>query len=217
MRCTVMSRVIKHINALRVDEIFTTRDLLPLGERGSIDVATSTLVHEGFMIRLARGVFVKYRPGMRSISIHEVAAVKAAAFGRRIIRHGADCAFDMGLIEKGNVSVTYATDGHSSRFRAMGRWIVFKSTSARKMQMADEVAGIAIRGLVHLRERFVYQSTVEDVKRRLDRFELFRVQQFAMYAPSWLTEMFFPYREPPPRMRNCNAAALRDFRTAMRC
>lgn len=213
---SVMSRVVKYINNLRVDEIFTTRDLLPLGPRGSIDVATSTLVNEGFTIRLARGVFIKYRPGMRSISIHEVAAVKAAAFGRRIIRHSADCAYDMGLLEKGNTSVTYETDGHSSRFRSRGRWIIFKGTSARKMQMADEVAGIAIRGLVHLRERFVQTSDVAEVKRQLNPIELYRIQQFAMYAPAWLTEMFFPYRDPPARMRNNNVVAIRDFR-AMRC
>lgn len=216
MRFSVMNRVLNYISALKVDEIFTTRDLLQFGPRGSIDEATSTLVNEGYTIRLARGVFVRYRPKMRIISIHEVAAVKAAAFGRRIIRHAADCACDMGLVDKGNRAVTYETDGHSSRFRSRGRWIIFKGTSARKMQMADEVAGIALRGLVYLRHKSVNRKVVELVKQKLNRFELFRVQQFAMYAPAWLTEYFFPYRRPPARVMNSYVDDFRDFR-AMRC
>lgn len=81
------SPVRRHVHRIPKDVIFTTRELLNYAKRNTVDKTLSEFVKVGYLIRLARGVFIKQ--GSKIPSIYKIASAKARAFGKEI----AECSF----------------------------------------------------------------------------------------------------------------------------
>jgi len=180
-----------HIAKLKDDAIFTTREMLGYGKRAYVDWALWEMVHSGEIIRLAWGVFVKCNhPAPHAITEREVADVKAAAFGKRLMSEGADVACEQGLPAPPNDVAIYQTDGRSTKFRHVLRqtWVFLKGTSARKMRLGDEKIGVAIRGLWHLKEEKCGESLIRKVLRKMNRTEGEELQLSIRWMPSWLSD-----------------------------
>ena len=102
--------ILAFINRLKSGQIFTTRDLLHTGWRAAVDKALSRLVAREYIIRLSRGVFIRNDYQVIMPSIDKIANVKAAAFGKHILAHGADAARQLGLTDTGNGDVQGVVD-----------------------------------------------------------------------------------------------------------
>jgi hypothetical protein len=93
-------------NSVKPGNMFTTRELLGLGNRNTIDQVIYRLIKEGTVIRLAWGVFVRKDDFQGSGDIlpsaTAVANVKAQAFGRSTFIHGAELEEVLNLIEEAN-------------------------------------------------------------------------------------------------------------------
>ena len=180
-----------HIAKLKDDAIFTTREMLGYGKRAYVDWALWEMVHSGEIIRLAWGVFVKCNhPAPHTITEREVADVKAAAFGKRLMSEGADVAYEQGLPAAANDVAVYQTDGRSTKFRHVLRktWVFLKGTSARKMRLGDEKIGGVIRGLWHLKEEACDKPTIQKVLSKMNRAEREDLQLSIRWMPSWLSD-----------------------------
>ena len=180
-----------HIAKLKDDAIFTTREMLGYGKRAYVDWALWEMVHSGEIIRVAWGVFVKCNhPAPDTITEREVAGVKAAAFGKRLMSEGADVACEQGLPAAANDVAVYQTDGRSTKFRHVLRktWVFLKGTSARKMRLGDEKIGAAVRGLWHLKEEKCTESIIRRVLRKMNRTEREDMQLSIRWMPSWLSD-----------------------------
>jgi len=188
-----ISKIRNHIAKLSNDAFFTTREMLGHGERSSVDWALWEMVRTGEIIRLAWGVFVKSsHPAPEAITEREVAAVKAAAFGKRLMSDGADVACSQGLPAQPNGVATYQTDGRSTKFRCVLRetWVIFKGTSARKMRLGDEKIGAVIRGLWQLTEKACKIETARKVLWKMNRTEREEFELSTRWMPSWLSDSF---------------------------
>lgn len=86
----------KHLALLKPGEICTTRDLLSYGRRTAVDGTTYQLVKEGYLTRLAFGVFVVTHTSNRSYTAEEVVARKALAFGKVLYTHAKNLTAQMG-------------------------------------------------------------------------------------------------------------------------
>lgn len=141
----------KHIFNLPQGVIFSTRELLIYGTRAAVDQTLYRLVNIGKIIRLARGLFIRFFHGMPSPSLAEIAKHKAKAFGRQIISHGRDAAKALGLVSsaKRKRGSIFAVSGRSSKFRAGDRVIRLEGTSPRKMAFGESRIGIMIRAMWH--------------------------------------------------------------------
>lgn len=182
------SDIKRHINSLPKEQIFTTRDLLKYGLRNAVDQALFRLVNCGFITRLARGVFVKTEEQPRSISLLEIALVKAQAFGRTIITHPQDIAHQLGYDGQKNEEVTFTVNAHSSSFLALGALIIFKGASPRKFVAADTSHGAIARALWHLRETLELNETVREIHSRASRALRRDFVEHARWMPWWLSD-----------------------------
>lgn len=174
------------------EHLLTTRDLLGLGTRSAVDNAVSRLVYREELIRIIPGVF--RLPGRtRKVSLHELATVKAKSFGRTIIRHAADIAFelDISAVNRPENEVWFATSGNTSSFRIGHLTVRFKPTSHRKMTLADTPFGQVVRALCYLgKERVSPQLFLTATRNLRVPLEKSEGHPFC-YLPAWLGDMFY--------------------------
>ena len=172
-------------------ELFTTRDCLSFGSRAAVDKALSRLVKSDFIVRVARGVFVRHNWKNVTITAFDVAKKKAESFGRTIARHGADIAHQFGLTSHCKKWPIYQVTGGSSSFVFGDTVIWMKGTCPRKMRLGDSYAGQVIRALWHLGRLACTPGAVQKAAaqswKRTDRQEL---RQSVAWMPAWMSSYF---------------------------
>lgn len=214
---------------LHSEELFTTRDLLGLGSRSSIDNAVSKLVLDGQICRIVQGLF-SLSTRKKTVTLLEVATVKANSFGRKIIEHAANIASNLGLTDEGNPDGErwFATDGRTSSFMFGTIRICFKSTSQRKMVMGDDIAGQALRALCFIGKKNMTRETITIATAHLNHAERLRTGRMCALIPYWLSDYFYIFHRPghsktsgrldiPLHLKTIGKAAHRLIRESLNC
>lgn len=147
---TTISLIRRFVALLPQGKLFTTRDVLAFGSRSAVDSALFRLVNALAIRRLARGVFIRNDFPQRRPAAAEVARVKAESFGRRLVSHGQEAAWRLGVASEPQDPHLYAIDGRSSAFRYADKIIKFQGLCPRKVLVGDSQAGMAIRAAWHL-------------------------------------------------------------------
>ena len=220
MRTTgCLSSIMRHISNMKYDEIFTTRDCLQYGKRSNVDNALFRAVKSGFIVRLARGVFMRRSTKFVFPSALEIATAKARAFGKQILAHGAGLAHKLkvgaaagtemctkagtegGTEANAEASTeanakpcaepTYYVSGSSSSFRYRNQRIHFKRACPKLMHLPDDRLGLTLRALCHLGKQWVQTHGVNDAFGWwCTRIEKETVHRSKAWMPAWLADHF---------------------------
>jgi hypothetical protein len=182
---------------------FTTREVLLFGSRAAVDQALSRLVKMGYIVRLARGVFVKPDYGKPPISAARVARTKAEAFGKKIAVWGRDAAWKLGLLGQTppTKAFTFAVNGSSSSFKYRGGTIYLRKTGARKMRLQDSKAGMALRGLWYLGQESVGDAQVQKATASCLWGDCQEIRLSLSWLPAWLSHFFVKWQLPSSAFR----------------
>ena len=181
------ARIRRHINNLTDDKPFSIRDFLNYGLRGAVDQVFFRLTKSREIIRVARGLYIKC--GVAMPSILEVATVKAAAFGRKIVIHGMEAACQLELSCKTIQGPVYACSGRTSSFRFGDIRIHFKGVSSRKLHLRDTVPGLAVRALWHLGKIACDTQLASRALLKFNRLDREILKQSARAMPSWMCDL----------------------------
>jgi hypothetical protein len=185
-----LSFIRRHISFMKEGQIFTTRDCLIYGKRSNVDTALFKCVRAGFIKRLTRGVFTRWTGKSTYPSAMEMAKIKAKAFGKELLIHGADTAAKYNLIAKANKNPTFFVDGSTSRFLYRGTYVYLKKACKKRMHMPDDKAGLAIRALWHLGDRKP-QKAIKKLECLLNtRAEKEKIYKGKAWMPAWLGDHF---------------------------
>ena len=182
-----------HINRLREDVIFTTRDFLCYGTRSAVDTALHRLIKKDMIIRVCRGVFIKWTvKAFRGDlpTAQEVAQTKARAFGKEILVHKKDAAAQLGLIESGNDSPTFATFGRTTSFQFSDQRIKLAHISPKDAKHEDTFTGLFTRALRQLGWHDQAPITIGKLISDKNRKEREMIYQAAAMMPSWISDQF---------------------------
>ncbi len=153
---SAISLIMKYADRLLDGEVFVTRHLLSLATRGALDQALHRLVKNGFLLRVARGVFCKKIEGMKLPKIENIVRVKARAFGKTIAIHGKDALKELAKLGEGNEQIRFASNGKSSSFVVLGVRVYLDGTTMNRVAAGDTKPGLALRAMSELkRERLV--------------------------------------------------------------
>lgn len=198
----------RFINKLPPRRIFVTRELLTYGTRKSIDWLTWSMVAEEELVRLARGVFVKYEEGMKMPSMQEIAEAKARAFGKLIIPTMKSLAKKHGLKKPKTVDrrkreiadneevAQFSVVGCKGDFKTIHGKVKFNSLAPRKFFLYQEKVGKTILAMWHASKIATYSKKNFQDKQKFNRLEKKRMMEFSAWAPSWLHYYLHPV---PPR------------------
>jgi len=184
----------RYIYKLPVGELFTTRDLLGFGSRRAIDATTHRMVKTKKIVRVARGVFYRVERHERNqppriYTAYEVAAVKAAAFGKRIMIHPVSAAHMMEFTNKGNCCLIFSTSGCSSSFTLGSTRIIFKGTCARKMQLGDSLVGLLAKAIWSLGPKHRDPEAFQPSLKRLKRKHRQQLCELRSLMPAWALDL----------------------------
>ena len=184
--------ITRHINQILPTEIFTTRHMLIYGNRSAVDSALSRLVSEGYIYRLARGVFVRDLSGKPTLA--QIVEAKLNAFGGKIAVHGINILSSFDLAKKD--AYTFAKNGSSSSFDTIRGRAILKNQCARKMKLYIEAAGRAAIALWHHRKDWIDRA-VDVVTASFKRTDREMLLLSSALKPAWLTSEC-RYRYPKP-------------------
>lgn len=200
------AHIIQTFNKLPLGQLLTTRELLGFGTRAAIDQTTYRLVKWGFIVRVARGVFM--RRGSPEPSLLEVAKAKAMAFGKQIYQHGGNAANELGFSSQGNAEATFACSGRSSSFRFGEVTIRLVGMSPRKLAGGESLAGKVIRAMWYLGKDI---CTDDLYMRNYPTFGAVakEIHQLAFLLPQWMNGLFDWARQEVATPRRAGLA-LRD-------
>jgi hypothetical protein len=183
-------RIRRFINSLDYGVVFYTRDCLNFGSRGAVDQCLFGLVREEYIVRVARGAFMRRKHDTPLPSVQSLAIGKAKAFGRRIYLHARKALL---LVLPGVEpcildDLSYAIDGATSSFDSIVGRINFFSYAPRKLTLEDTIPGLVIRGLWALGKEHCTDDIVRAVVEQLGRREKQILRNSCHIMPAWLAE-----------------------------
>ncbi|MBC7999901.1 MAG: hypothetical protein IAF58_18240 [Leptolyngbya sp.] len=166
------------------------------------------MVAEEELVRLARGVFIKYEEGMKMPTMQEIAEAKARAFGKLIIPTMRSLAKKHGLIKPKTVdrrrkecaddegAAQFSVVGCKGDFKTIHGKVKFRSLAPRKFFLYQEKVGKTILAMWHASKIATYSKNNLQEKQKFSRSEKKKMMEFSAWAPSWLHYYLHPV---PPR------------------
>jgi len=182
-----MDFIYRHIRGLIPTQIFTTRQLLIYGQRASIDSALSRMVARGFIVRLARGVFV--RDISDEPSMDDIVRAKLQSYQSHVATHAESILHELSIFAFGN-SNTYAKHGSSSSFDTIRGRAYLKNVSGRKMSLCQTLAGRMVYALWYLgrASQACLNKSVGTATENLNKKERELFWMAGALMPAWLND-----------------------------
>jgi hypothetical protein len=157
----------RHIRRLPPTQIFTTREVLRYGPRGAVDQALYRMVRIGFIVRLARGVFV--RDASQKPTLYEIVSAKAQAWGKIIVTHAERVLREHEIRTVGPRKQAYAINAHSGTYWTIRGRVYMNGIGTRRMRLCKTKVGQLLYALWHIREGTCLKSHVSQADfRRLE-------------------------------------------------
>lgn len=184
------------LKRMPLGQIFTTRDLIGLGSRPSIDNCIYRLVKKGLISRIARGVFCK-GDQIPILTPLELARIKAHAFNKEVYEHETTTAQRLGYVateqSQRKESRIFATNGTgSTSFMSVIGLIQLKPASARKRPQHKNEVWELLKSLWCLGKGGTTSRIQKRITEVWGRKSQESLQTFCASVPQWLLEQF-PY------------------------
>jgi hypothetical protein len=191
--------ILFHIMQLSPKTIFTTREVLQYGRRGTVDQCLHRLVRTKLIQRLARGVFVR-DPDLKP-SAAKIARIKAAAFGKSVYKHATEILHNLGIdLTKPLEKNLFAISGHSSAFESIHGTLKFHGIAPRKAKLCETKAGRRVFALWHFGDNKRTHKAVKVGCKDLNRTDREDLCRCSSLMPGWLHEYLYERyaRKPMP-------------------
>lgn len=150
---SVASKIMKRVTVYPSRAwVWTPKDFLDLGSRGTVDQALSRLVQAGRLRRVGRALYdvprisnVLKRPA--PVDLDAAIAALARRDGVRIMPDGLVATNQLGLTNAVSAKISYVTDGHSRTLKIDGRTVQFRHAGPNVMRWAGRPAAPVVQAL----------------------------------------------------------------------
>ncbi len=151
-----------------------------------MDTSLWRLVKEGFLKRVARGVFVRHDAGLPELAA--IVNAKSEAFGRSVIEHCVNVAANLNFPGVLPNEFVASTDGRSSSFDTIYGRVHTKEVATRKRCLGASIIGQTIRALWYFKvPRFDLTALAA---RTFGRGERQHLNELIRWMPAWLSRQF---------------------------
>lgn len=189
----VADRIMKRVRGKGRGWVFTPRQFIDFGTRGSIDMALSRLVHAGDIRRIGRGLYdFPYQHdklGLLSPDPARIADALAIQSGDKLAPSGAAAANNLGISTQVPAKSSYATTGRTRTKRAGGRSLTLKHSRAPVLDNAPGAANSVLQALAHLGKDNVDDDKIRHFASRLDDRTMKRLVQARPDMPGWMGDV----------------------------
>lgn len=190
---SLRDQILRRVRGNGPGHVFTPKDFLDLGTRGSVDRVLSEAVDDGDIRRIARGVY--HYPKFNATlgievapSADQIAQALARKVRSRATPSGAQAANQLGLSTQVPAKLTYLTDGNDRTVKAGKRTFVFKHVSPKDFDAERSKPAMILRALRYLGKDKVDQDAIDHLRQGLTRTERRELLQRSAYMTDWLRE-----------------------------
>lgn len=178
------------ISEFKSREPFTPSSFVGLGSRAAIDQTLMRLAKEGYINRVARGIYVLAevsRFGLKAMPEPQaVAEMVARQEGAQIGIHGAEAVRQFGLSTQMPTQPVFCTTGSSKRIQMGGLSIRLDHVAPRKLVLGDRPAGQALSALWYLGKEHVTPETFEKIRNKISPAEFSALVHARVAMPGWM-------------------------------
>jgi hypothetical protein len=191
MRITVKVLIRVHILRLAEGMPFTTRSVLNYGNRPAVDQVLSRFVKDGFIRRLARGIFVRDQANRTSFTTWDIANLKSGSFQRKLSKHAKTTFKEIFEDHYCKQQVIFSINGSTSKFKIGETIIHLKETCQRKAALSETVIGQRMKALWDAGKHNVTDEMIRQalVFQRGGAARTWLRANFGL-LPAWLTDRY---------------------------
>jgi len=180
----------------RKGTLIFAEDFKKNGDGGTVRVSLFRLCKEGFLIRLANGIFLypktdnKYGLGIIYPSIFEIAAEIAKREKSRLIPTGVYAMNRLGLSTQVPAKVIFLTDG-APRTIKIGKnaAIKFQKTTAKNLTFKGKITQLVCAALKEIGKNNVTGEQLQKIEQALSLENKKIIEHDAELAPEWISKI----------------------------
>jgi hypothetical protein len=193
MAQSIENKIKNRIYGKRRGWVFTPNSFADLGSAAAIRKSLSRLEKEGFIRRLAQGLYdypEEHKTlGLLPPNIENVGKAIAEKYSIAIQPSGAYAANLLGLSEQVPAKIVFLTDGASKKITIGNLEITFKKTTPKNMKTAGTISGLVIQALKYIGQDHVTDEVINKLKLHLNSENNRRLQLDKSLAPIWIRKI----------------------------
>ena len=198
---SIHNQIKKIISKKRKGTIVFSDDFKKIGDGGTIRVSLFRLCKEGFLIRLAHGIFLypkidtKYGLGIIYPSILEIATEIAEREKARLIPTGIYAMNRLGLSTQVPAKVIFLTDG-APRTIKIGQkaTIKFQKTTAKNLAFRGKITQLVCAALKEIGKDNATVEQLKKIEQALSLENKINMEHDAELAPEWISKIILKYQ-----------------------
>lgn len=171
-------------------ELFFADDFKNLATPENIRLTLFRMENDGFIERLAHGIYIKPKkdPLLGTIypNIGEIAKEIAKRDKARIAPTGVMALYLLGLTTQVPLKAVYLTDGSQREVKIGNRTIKFKRTVPKSFAIKDELLHLIVQAFKEKGQLEITEEFLETIKPAVKKLDEKVMQNQVVYAPVWI-------------------------------
>ena len=185
----VADYMLHHINSLEKNTLIFNRDFLNYTSRNYVDVSLFRLLNDGYVRRLARGIYVRSDCD-KNFTAEELAEAKARMWNRTTIVDPEYTAIQLRfVVENGSQFKSVHASGRKTSFLTKKGRVLYKETSPRRLALTQLKTGAAINALWWLTKEVASEGHVGQLLCKMNRLEKEEFVWSHHLMTGWLSDL----------------------------
>jgi hypothetical protein len=185
--------IIKRIRDFRKQRLFFTDDFVDIANYKAVSKALERLAAKGTLIRVAKGIYARYKVdtllGEILPATEQVAEAIAKRDHARIVPTGAYALNVLGLSTQVPMNIVYLTDGTARKIKTGKRSIQFKKTNPRNLAFKGKISSLVIQALKAIGKDKINESERLKILELLKEERPEHLKNDIKLAPEWIRKI----------------------------
>lgn len=190
---SIEDKIVAHIEALPKGELLLPVDFQELGSSEAVRLSLFRLENEGFIVRVAQGIYVRPKfsklIGTLTPSAEEVAEAIAKRDRIRTVPTGSYALNALGLSTQVPMNIVLLTDGSPREIKVGKRTIKFKKTTPKNLLAKGKISRLVIQALKEIGNGKVTKEEEQKILALLKKEGEKDLKHDIALAPVWIQKI----------------------------
>jgi hypothetical protein len=190
---SIEDKIVAQIKALPKGELLLPIDFQELGSSEAVRLSLFRLEKEGFIVRVAQGIYVRPKEssliGKLTPSAEEVADAIAKRDRIRTVPTGSYALNSLGLSTQVPMNIVLLTDGSPREIKVGKRTIKFKKTTPKNLLAKGKISRLVIQALKEIGNGKVTTAEEDKILNLLKKEDAKELKHDITLAPVWIQKI----------------------------
>lgn len=187
---SIHNQVLRVIKSGKTGSIYFAGDFTYYGSTETINKILLRLENEGFIVRLAQGIYLKPKRsellGIIFPGVEEIATEISKRDKARIIPTGIYALYVLGLTTQIPLNIIYLTDGSQREVKVGKRIIKFKKAAPKNFAIRDNTLNLIVQAFKEKKLSNIDADFIEKMIPHIQKIDSKIVLDQIRYAPVWV-------------------------------